>query len=308
MTAARTGKLGSVEVLLTRGAVVDTRLEKGQTALMWAAADGHTAVVKALLAAGADFRTPLETGFTPLLFAARAGHADVVRVLLDAGIDVNAVTSPTIRPDSKQLRKGSSVLTTAVENGRFELAALLVDRGADASDMRSGYSPLHILSWIRKPDRGEDEGDPIPEDPGQMTSEQLIRILIAKGADVNARLTGGPSGGGRINRKGCTPFMLAADTADTSYMRLLVERREHRDLEPEEQARLDASTRRRGPPFREFQALVRDGSSHQGRDDRQRRRPDASDGPDTGQRIRTVGLLVLRGLETGWDERRNDAD
>ena len=46
---------------------------------------------------------------------------------------------------------------------------------------------------------------------------------MAKGANVNTRLTGGPSGGGRIARKGCTPFMLAADTADTAFMKMLVE-------------------------------------------------------------------------------------
>jgi ankyrin repeat protein len=51
----------------------------------------------------------------------------------------------------------------------------------------------------------------------------MSRRLVAKGADVNLRLTGGPSGGGRIARKGCTPFMLAADTADTPFMKLLVE-------------------------------------------------------------------------------------
>jgi uncharacterized protein len=223
MTAARTGKLSAVQALIARGAAVDAKLENGQTAMMWAAADGHTAVVEALLAAGADFKTPLNTGFTPLLFAARAGHTDVVRLLLKAGVDINAVTAPTIRPSSKQLRRGSSALTIAVENGRFDLASLLLDLGAKADDIRSGFTPLHILTWIRKPDRGEDEGDPIPEDPSRMTSEELIRKLVAKGADVNARLTGGPSGGGRIDRNGCTPFMLAADTADAPYMRLLVE-------------------------------------------------------------------------------------
>jgi ankyrin repeat protein len=51
----------------------------------------------------------------------------------------------------------------------------------------------------------------------------LIRKLAAAGADLNAKLPGGPSGGGRIARKGCTPFMLAADTADTPFMKLLVE-------------------------------------------------------------------------------------
>ena len=221
MTAARTGNVDAVKALLARGAAVDARLPQGQTALMWAAADGQTAVVEALLAAGADFRTPLETGLNPMLFAVRAGHADLVRVLVKAGVDVNAITQPT-RTGNKLPRKGSSALTLAIENGRFELAALLLDLGADPNDLRSGYTPLHILSWIRKPDRGEDEGDPVPEDAGNVTSEQLIRKLVAKGAKVNTPLAGGPSGGGRIARKGCTPFMLAADTADTAFMRLLV--------------------------------------------------------------------------------------
>ncbi len=222
MTAARTGRIGPVKGLLAKGAKVDATLEQGQTALMWAAADGHLEVVEALIAAGADFRRQVDTGFTPMLFAARAGHADIVRALLKAGVDINAASTPTIRPGNKQPRRGSSALTIAVENGRFELASSLLDLGADPGDMRSGYTPLHILTWVRKPDRGEDEGDPIPQDPRPTTSEQLIAKLIAKGADVNARLTGGPSGGGRINRNGCTPLMLAADTADTGYMRLLI--------------------------------------------------------------------------------------
>jgi ankyrin repeat protein len=223
MTAARTGKAAVVHALLARGAKIDAKLPEGQTALMWAAAEGHLAVVEVLLAAGADFRTPLASGFTPMLFAARAGHAGVVSALLKSGADVNAATEPTTKLNRKLPRKGSSALTTAVENGHFELAALLVDAGANPNDLRSGFAPLHILNWIRKPDRGEDEGDPIPEGQGTMTSEQLIRKLVAKGADVNLQLTGGPKGGGRIDRNGCTPFLLAADAADTAYLKLLVE-------------------------------------------------------------------------------------
>ncbi len=223
MTAARTGKLEPVKILLAHGAAVDAKIGDGQTALMWAAADGHTAVVEALLAAQADFHATVALGFDAMLFAVRAGHIDTVRAFLKAGVDINAVTAPASRPNAKQPPKGSSPLTVATENGHYELACVLLDLGADAKDMRSGYTALHILSWIRKPDIGEDEGDPIPQDHGKLTSEDLMRKLVAKGADVNARLTGGPAGGGRINRKGCTPFMLAADTADTAFMKLLVE-------------------------------------------------------------------------------------
>jgi ankyrin repeat protein len=142
--------------------------------------------------------------------------------LLQAGVDVNEPAQPA-KNVHKFLRKGASALTTAIENGHFELAGELLERGADPNDMRSGYTPLHVLSWIRKPDRGEDEGDPIPEGSGSWTSEDLIRKLVARGANVNAQLVDGPSSGGRINRKGCTPLMLAADTADTKFMQILVE-------------------------------------------------------------------------------------
>ena len=222
MTASRTGSLGAVKALLAHGATVDTKLPGGQTALMWAAADGHVAAVEALLAAGADFHASVDTGLNALLFAVRAGHAEVVRALVKAGADVNEATAPK-KTGNKLPKKGTTPIALAVENGRYELASILLDLGADPNEMRSGYTPLHIISWVRKADIGEDEGDPIPEDPHNFSSEQLIRKLVAKGADVNKRLTGGPSSGGRINRKGCTPFMLAADTADTDFLKLLVE-------------------------------------------------------------------------------------
>ena len=70
MTAARTGAVAAVKALLARGVSVDGKDERrGQTALMWAAAEGHAEVVEALIEAGADFRTRLPSGFTPLLFA-----------------------------------------------------------------------------------------------------------------------------------------------------------------------------------------------------------------------------------------------
>ena len=73
-----------------RRAVVDAKDDRrGQTALMWAAAEGHAPVVRALLDAGADPRARVPSGLTPLLFAVREGRLDAVRVLLAAGADAN---------------------------------------------------------------------------------------------------------------------------------------------------------------------------------------------------------------------------
>ena len=58
-----------MKALLARGADVNARERRGQSALMWAAAEGHVEVVRALLGSGADFRTPLPSGYTPLFFA-----------------------------------------------------------------------------------------------------------------------------------------------------------------------------------------------------------------------------------------------
>ena len=86
MTAARTGKVDAVKVLLAAGADVQAKEPKrGQTALMWAAAEGHAEVVDALIRAGADFRYRLDTGYSPFLFAVREGHTPGGSHLLKAG-------------------------------------------------------------------------------------------------------------------------------------------------------------------------------------------------------------------------------
>ena len=223
MTAARTGKVGPVKALLARGAVVDAKERRGQTALMWAAADGHVAVVELLIKAGADFRTPLPgSGFTPLFFAAREGRTEVVRALLKAGVDVNETMQPR-KPGGKTPAKGTSALILAIENGHYELALTLLDASADPNDQRSGFTPLHVMTWVRKPPRGEDKGMPPPPELGRLNSLQFIRELVKRGADVNARLVNGTGGLGKFTTKGATPFLMASATADVPYMRLLLE-------------------------------------------------------------------------------------
>lgn len=223
MTAARTGKPGAVAALLMRKVEVNAKERRGQTALMWAAAEGNTEVVELLIQAGADVRATLpDSGFTPLLFAARAGHLDVVRALLKAGVDVNDVTEPR-RPGGKSPSKGTSALILAVENGHYELALTLLDAGADPNDQRSGFAPLHMMTWVRKPPRGEDRGMPPPPELQGMNSLQFVRELVKRGADVNLRLARGSGGIGKFTTKGATPFLMASATADLPYMKLLLE-------------------------------------------------------------------------------------
>ena len=222
MTAARTGVVAPVQALLDRGAEVNARERRGQTALMWAAAEGHAEVVDLLIQSGADFQTPLPTGFTPLFFAVREGKVDAVRVLLAAGADVNEAMQPK-KTGGKGPLRGTSPLVLAVENGHFDLALYLLKAGADPNDQRSGFTPLHTLTRVRKPNRGDDEsGDPSPVGSGSLTSLQLAEELVRHGADVNARLTRGASGRGILSRVGATPFLLASQTADLPLMRTLL--------------------------------------------------------------------------------------
>ncbi|MGE0759867.1 MAG: ankyrin repeat domain-containing protein, partial [Pirellulaceae bacterium] len=213
---ARTGRLSPVAVLLARGADVNAREDKGQTALMWAAAEGNVDVVDALLEAGADFRTPLASGFTPLFFAVREGRTAVALRLIHAGLDINA-------PMAKrgQGRRGANPLILAVENGHFETALAFVDAGADPNAQPAGYAALHAISWVRKPIRGD--GNPSPVGSGNVGSLQFVRELVARGADVNARLAQGESGFADFTTTGSTAFVLAARTGDLPLLQLLLE-------------------------------------------------------------------------------------
>ena len=61
--------------------------------------------------------------------------------------------------------------------------------------------------------------------PARLDSLELVRKLVAKGADVNARMTKEPRDGNRnmLNRIGATPFLMAAKSADVPLMRVLLE-------------------------------------------------------------------------------------
>ncbi len=214
MTAARSGAVAAVRALVERGADVNAVEEqRGQNALMWAAAEGHADVVDALVTRGADLTMRSKAGFTALLFAVREGRIAATQVLLTAGAPV----------DEALPNEGVSAFLLAAGNAHYELAAALVERGADVNAAPKGWTALHQLTWVRKAGIAG-SNNPSPEGSGRMTSVEFARFLAARGADLNARVTKRPTVGvTRLNMIGGTPFLLAARTADAEFMRLLVE-------------------------------------------------------------------------------------
>ena len=227
MTAAKTGKLDAVRVLLARGAEVNRRESwRGQTALMWAAAEGHVAVVERLIEQGADKNARSSSGFSPFLFAVRDGRLDVARFLLKAGVSVDEILPPRVRRKTgageiSGPEGNYSALDLGISNGHFELAAMLLDAGANPNAAGPGWTPLHTSTWIRKPGTGTN--DPAPEGAGSMDSLEIVRRLVSHGANVNARMTKRTGfGASALSMVGATPFLMAARTADAELMRLLV--------------------------------------------------------------------------------------
>jgi len=245
MTASRTGNAEAVQLLLDRGANVNaTDPEHAQTPLMWAVIEKHLDVARLLIARGADVNahtrvstipgeftlarpgggpgTTLQRahpspsgGMTALLFAIREGNLDATRLLLDSGADIHCSSGNRTSP-----------LVIALLNGQVGIASYLLDRGADPNAADAyGRAPLFAAVDLRNfnharfADIPYDGLDPLP----------LIKALIKKGADPNARAETIPFNGlyvfdgSWINFDGQTSFVRAALAGDIEVMRLLLE-------------------------------------------------------------------------------------
>lgn len=222
MTAARSSSDEVARVLIKHGAKVDATERHGQTALMWAAAAGNADAMTALIEAGADIEQTSKRGFTALMFAAREGRLDSVKILLAAGADPNVAINKG-GWNERAPRAGTAAIMMALESGHFEIVLALVRAGVDPNDQRSGHAPLHALSWVRKPGRGDNpQGDPPPRGSGTVTSLAFVDALVAAGADVNLRLKRGKHQRANLNHQGATPFLLAAKTADIPLLQALL--------------------------------------------------------------------------------------
>ena len=188
MTAARTGSVAVVQALLGHGAEVNAATaETRSTALMWAVAEPHPDVVRVLLDAGADPRASTFKGFTPLMFAARNGDIALARTLIDAGVDVNEPSAD-----------GTHILPFAIVSAQDTFAQFLLEEGADPNGSMNGVFALHAASgsvsqwlgeWYRRHGRG---GLYAGMGRARLSGSRrvpLVKALLAKGADPNARIT-----------------------------------------------------------------------------------------------------------------------
>jgi len=237
MTVAHSGRVDAARVLLAHGANVNAHENwRGQTALMWAAAEKHPAMVKTLLDAGAQVNDrsavqkwerqktaePREKwlppgGLTPLLFAARQGCLECARILLDAGAEIN-----TADPD------GITPLLSSIINGHYDVAVLLTTKGADPNLAdETGRAPLfsavdfHTMPVSNRPSPRELDNE--------LTSFDVVKSLLAHGANVNAQLkTQQPyrvkldRGDDTMLTTGTTPLLRAAKAGDVEVMKLLL--------------------------------------------------------------------------------------
>ncbi len=174
----------------------------------------------------AFFRRPAPKdggGLTPLVFAAREGCLDCAVDLVAAGADVNQTTF-----------YGWSPLLTATQNRHYVLAAWLLDHGADPNlPNKGGWRPLYLAT-----DNRNIEGGDYPVRRPDMDHLDFIKLLVAKGADVNARVCGvqstpkeckGDTTETRTNftmqwlyEDGATPFLRAAQSGDVVLMKYLL--------------------------------------------------------------------------------------
>ena len=159
--AAADGDLTAITAALAAGADLNAQNHDGQTPVMSATYAHQTEAVRLLFHRGADPDLRDDLLNNPFLYAGAEGMLDILRLAHEAGAD------PTITN-----RYGGVAIIPAAERGHLEVIRYLVDHTAvDINHVnRLGWTAL--LQAIILSDGGP-------------THQEVVRLLIAGGADLN---------------------------------------------------------------------------------------------------------------------------
>ncbi|MDY6982345.1 MAG: ankyrin repeat domain-containing protein [Pseudomonadota bacterium] len=226
MAAARAGSIETVQLLLDAGSDPNAREPVDQqTALMWSVAEGHLDVTKILLDAGADPNLQARVselserknadfptgGFAALHWAARDGNEAMIDLLLANGADINARNGD-----------GSTPMMLAIVNDRFDIAAKLLELGADAND-----GSLFYVTEMRDATtdwRARDGTVYRADHPNALTALDLTRLLLEAGADPNKPFSVQMHNASMCcdTKANSTAFFRAAIAADVEGLKLML--------------------------------------------------------------------------------------
>jgi ankyrin repeat protein len=190
----------AVKALLASGLSTETSIDYGDhkiTPLIKAAGDGEEEIVQELLKAGAKVNAKAsDTGETALIEAVSNKHTDIVEMLLAAGADVSVKNSFDF-----------NALNIAVAANEQDLAALLLDHGANLETETSMLTPLMFaasagnVDMIRflvkrgaKVNHGAKEGKQTALFSAIYSGKpEAVQALVDLKADVNTRMKDGPT-------------------------------------------------------------------------------------------------------------------
>ena len=200
--AVRAGNGQEAVRLIDGGADVNAADSLGTTPLMWASRYGDAALVERLIRAGADATAESVLGVTPMSEAALIGSRPVIRELLAAGVD----------PDSPN-PEGETALMLVVRTGHIDAAEVLINAGADVN-ARERWAGQTALMWA-----------------GAQLQPQMVKLLLANGAEVDARSTvrewtrkvSSEPRPKELAQGGLTPLMFAARTGCIECAQLLLD-------------------------------------------------------------------------------------
>jgi ankyrin len=205
--AAVNGPIQAVELLLARGAKVDSHtVHDDFTPLHWAASNGHKDIVALLLAKGADVNggytgQNFKPRWSPLYAAVRHRHVEVAKLLLEKGARVETADSAL----------DSSPLTAAAEVRDLALARLILAHmkgapsdGAFRQALQAGDRDMVSLLLEKGVDASRPEFLLIAAFKGK---QDVVELLLAKGARANARDRGNASAVTAAAQRGHTAIL-----------------------------------------------------------------------------------------------------